>query len=206
MEILKNINKIMLYKVKSKCGRKKEIDAINENDLNAQIVDRFDFSVKQETVSFPCAFQGQAQRDSRWAKKTMGDSNSTIGDYGCTISSISSLGFWACDDKTPDWCADNFRFTANGSLYWDSVTNADINMDFVYRYYGDNPAKIKEILNSELNTVVLEVPAWGAKHWVAGLSYSNGDYLVYDPWYNDTVYLKQRYGKCTGFAEFTSKK
>ncbi len=157
--------------------------------------------------NFPCKFKGQWQRDPQWKNETIGNTPYLIGDYGCLISAISSLGFWACDDKTPSWCADNFSFTSNGSLYWNSVTDADINMNFVYRYYGDNSTKIKEILESELNTVVLEVPAFGAKHWLAGISYSSTNgYLVYDPWYNDIIYLNDRYSYVTGFAEFSSVK
>ena len=159
------------------------------------------------STSFPCNFIGQWQQDPKWKDEGIGDTPYKIGAYGCLISAISSLGYWACDDKNPSWCSDNFSFTSNGSLYWDSVTDADINMDFVYRYYGDDPVKIKEILESELNTVVIEVPAFGARHWLAGLSYSSTKgYLVYDPWMDDTIYLLDRYPYVSGYAEFKSKK
>lgn len=192
-----------IYKVESKCGRKKEIDAVNEQQLNSQIVEEFDFKIEEQVTGFPCNFIGMAQQDSRWADTTIGDTPYTVGLWGCLISALNSHMKWYCSDKDVNWCAKEWEYTSNGSLYWNSIKGG---IKFVHRYYGRNDTKVLSILKSEFNACVVEVDLGSIKHWCAVVSHSpeNG-FKVFDPYYDDYVYLNSRYGAYTGFAEITKE-
>ncbi len=150
----------------------------------------------------PCDLKGYWQKDKRWADKMLGQSNASIGLYGCTVSSIATLGSWYCSDYTPATASFKWSFTGDGSLYWNSITeDKAFPMDFVYRYYSYDKQKIKDILYSESNSVVVAVN--GDSHWVAITGYSSTKgFKCFDPFYNDYVYVLARYGSISGFAEF----
>ena len=197
----------MKYKVESKCGRKKEIEAVNEQELNAQIVEEFDFEIEKVVADFPCTFIGLSQLDSRWADTYIGNTPYKIGPWGCLISSLCSHMKWYCDPKDPNWAAKNWKYTSNGSLYWNSITSSDCEIDFVWRYYRRDDNKVRSILSSEFNAAVVEVWLGSIKHWCAVVNYSpTKGFKIFDPYFDDYVYLNERYGTYIGFAEITKAK
>ncbi len=195
------------YKVESKCGRKKELDAVNEQELNSQIVEEFDFMIEEQTADFPCSFVGLCQLDSRWADTPIGNTPYKIGPWGCLINALCSHMKWYCDPKDPNWASKSWKYTSQGALYWNSITDSDCEIDFVWRYYGRDDSKMRSILNSEFNAVVVEVNLGSIKHWLAVVGYSSTHgFKIFDPLYDDYVYLNARYGTYTGFAEITKAK
>ena len=77
-------------------------------------------------------------------------------------------------------------------------------MRFVYRYYKRDDAKIKSILFSKDNAVVIEVPFAGEKHWVVVVGFSRRyGFKIADPFDGTTKWLDKSYRHITGFAEIT---
>jgi len=143
------------------------------------------------------------QRDPKWRNKRIGQSNLTIGNYGCTISCLSMFSDWYKGYKDPSWMSENLKFTQDGKLLWQSITQSSLPMKFVYRYYKRDDKKILEILKSKDGVCLIEV---NRNHWVALVGYSRiYGFKVNDPYYNDTIYLNRRYKLITGFAEITRK-
>jgi ABC-type bacteriocin/lantibiotic exporter with double-glycine peptidase domain len=138
------------------------------------------------------------QRFFPWSNETIGQTKVRIADKGCTITCLSMLSDWYGNFRTPDWIAKNLSFTNAARVYWNSM-NGKLPFRFVYRYYRQNDAKIKEILSSKDNACLLEV---NNNHWVVLVGYSKiYGYKVADPYYGDTIYLSKRKYRITGFTE-----
>ena len=142
-----------------------------------------------------------SQRDSKWKNEMLGKSFYSVGDFGCLITCLSMLSAWYGDYKDPKWIARNLKFTPNGLFLWKSM-DGKLPFNFKWRYYGRDDSKIQEILNSKDNACVLQVN--DKKHWVELIGYDKGKgYKVVDPFYGDTVWLRERFKNITGFAEVT---
>ena len=142
-----------------------------------------------------------SQKNFSWRYVKIGNSNETIGASGCLITCLSMLSDWYGKYRNPAWMARNLSFTKEGRLLWQSIQPP---MRFVYRYYKRDDVKIKSILSSKDNAVILEVPAYGAKHWVLVVGFSRlYGFKVADPLYGDSIYLSKRYKEISGFAEVT---
>ena len=151
----------------------------------------------------PCELKGFWQRSKEWGDNKLGQSNAKIKDYGCTVSSIVTLGAWYCSDYTPATGAKKWSFTGNGAIYWQSISDdKDYPMNFKHRYYHYDKTKIKDILMSESDSVIVAVN--GDSHWVAIVGHSNRKgFKCYDPFYNDYIYVFDRYTSISGFTHFT---
>lgn len=143
------------------------------------------------------------QKNPLWRNKKIGKSQSSIGEFGCTISCLSMISDWYKKYKNPEWMSDNLSFTPDGRIFWTSITESELPMKFVYRYYAKDDAKIKKILASKDGTCILQV---NNNHWVFLIGYSKIlGYKVADPFYGDTTYLLPRRYKVTGFTELIRK-
>ena len=173
---------------------KKILEALKELGLYEKVNDYLNRKPETDTKG---KWKFLSQKDPAWNNHKLG--NTTIGANGCTITDLSMFSYWYGDYKTPDWIADNLKFTADGKVYWSSM-NGKLPMNFVYRYYNRDDIKIKNILASENNVCLLEVN--NKKHWVALIGFDkNKGYKVSDPWYGDSCYLFDRYPNITGFCE-----
>lgn len=142
-----------------------------------------------------------SQRNKGWGELFIGKSPLKIKDYGCALTSLSMLSDWYGDYKDPAWIAENLTFTKEGLIIWQSM-NGKLPMNFVYRYYKRDDAKIKAILASKNGAVLLQVNY--GKHWVVLVGYSRlQGFKIADPFYGDVVYLNKRYPNITGFLELT---
>jgi len=117
------------------------------------------------------------QGDPRWGFKTIGNSKSTLSQYGCTITSISMLSDWYKCFKDPSWLAKNLRFL-NDLVIWQSVTEK-LCFKFVWRQYGRNDAKILASLKGKNTSCLLQV--YG-RHWVVGIRKVGWYYYTADPY------------------------
>lgn len=142
-----------------------------------------------------------SQRNPIWGDINIGQSSEKISRSGCLITCLSMLSDWYGTFNTPGWMARNLSFTSDGRLLWQSIRPP---MRFVYRYYKRDDAKIKSILFSKDNAVILEVPAFNAKHWVLVVGFSRwAGYKIADPFDGTTKWLDKSYRNITGFAEIT---
>jgi hypothetical protein len=129
-----------------------------------------------------------SQRDLKWASVKLG--TGTISDRGCTITALAMLL-----GTTPDVLASKCRFTADGAIYWDSVSA--VGGQFVFRgYVYDNNAVLSAIKNA--GGCLVEVKAAnqvGGKHWVL----YTGNQKLYDPW-DGKEKSTSTYPSVTGYA------
>ena len=185
----------------SKNNKIRTLEANSMEGTSLEALQDMGYVVDEEKEEFPCTFVGLNQRDKRWKDDYMGNSNATIGDYGCLITGIASHSHWSCACLTPDKLAKNLKFTADGRLFWGSIDEyEDLGMKFVKRFYYYDKSKIIKILSSEKGLCLVEVPFGSGRHWMPAVNY-NGDVKCYDPWNETYVDAIRQYGKITGFVE-----
>lgn len=136
-----------------------------------------------------------SQRDPRWASKFLGKSKSTVGRYGCTITSISMLLDYFKKYKNPGFLADNLVFTKEGLIIWGSLPTVGFQLE--KRFYGNDTTLIDAALKHPNKGVIIQVENY---HWVLGLGKSIfGGYRIADPWFGD-ISTTRRYKSITGGA------
>lgn len=154
-----------------------------------------------------------AQRNPKWEDVKIGLSNSTIGDYGCLISSFAMLA-------GVDPPAINRAMIANGAFQTGDcpacaatfdiakfMSNAPAVSDVTNRYpYAPFPAASSRRLVDHLkagNPAVLEVDmrpdlAGHQMHFVFAVSaFGSGEtanVVIHDPWFEDETTICPRYG------------
>lgn len=188
----------MLYTINGKY----ELESENRLELLEKIIDKEKISIEEKKEEGKFVFL--SQRDKRWASQKIGQSPLSVGDYGCTITTLSMFSSWYGKFHNPEWMAKHLSFTGSGLLIWNSITESELPMRFVYRYYTRDDNKIQEILKSKDGVCLLQVN--NGKHWVALIGYSKlHGYKVADPYYGDSIWLKSRYQNITGFTELVRK-
>jgi GH25 family lysozyme M1 (1,4-beta-N-acetylmuramidase) len=135
-----------------------------------------------------------SQMFSQWHDIMIGKSNETVGRKGCLITCISMITDFIGHYINPGELAQTLDFTCNALLIWSSVSKAKL--DFVYRYYSRDDAKIKKAFADPDQFVILQV---NNNHWVWLIGIKGG-YKVADPYYGDVIYISKRRYRITGFA------
>jgi hypothetical protein len=116
-----------------------------------------------------------SQRDKRWKDIKLGTSNTTLGEYGCTITCISMI-----IGTTPDVANERLKsvngFAEGNLVIWSKLEEAfpGIKIKRVWTY--DNDDVLKNVPN-----VLVEVdgkPIGGYRHWVVYI----GNKRLVDPW------------------------
>ncbi len=148
------------------------------------------------------------QRDQRWAQVKLGQSNLSIGRYGCTTTCISMLSDYFGCFVDPVELQNHLKYTPDGLILW---TTLDLpKMQFARRIrFDDNPGvdytpNILDALKDPDKAVILEVDH---SHWLVALSkvpFANGLYRCADPWFADKCF-SSRYNRITGAAFFARK-
>lgn len=133
-----------------------------------------------------------SQRDPAWCKQTIGNSQDTIGEVGCYISSISmvlkKLGFGI----TPStYAADPSRFTLNTA--YAKVPSPP--SDYKYQQVGYSASVVDKELSSG-RYVIVQIRMSGSvsgMHFIVIISGSNGNYKIHDPWYGPDQNFSDHY-------------
>jgi len=125
----------------------------------------------------PGKFIKLSQRDPHWSFKTIGNSKSTIGAYGCTLTCVSMASSWFNCYQDPAWMAKNLRYL-NDLIIWQSI-NEKTCFDFEWRYYKNDQAKFKEAISNPRKICMLQV---FGRHWVLATSKLWTGYTAVDPW------------------------
>lgn len=144
-----------------------------------------------------------SQRDPRWKDVILGKSNTTIGDYGCTITCLAML-----TELTPDEV--NRRMNAagafaNGNLVdWRKLKSANLGLEFEWRGYTYDNNAVKSAIG-RFGGCLVEVdfdgnPRTGLRHWVL----FRGNQKLWDPW-TGTERPTSAYSMLTGFSVIAVK-
>lgn len=129
-----------------------------------------------------------SQRDSRWKDKKIGNSSSSIGGYGCTLTCLAMKA-----GTTPDIFDD--AMTAVGGfqvdmILWPKINETNLGLrfpDMGRHYVYDNDLVLKEIADS--GSCLVEVDFDGVistpndRHWVLFI----GNQRCFDPWTGNEV-------------------
>ena len=118
-----------------------------------------------------------SQRDPRWAKQQLGISNTTIGGFGCTITSIAML-----IGTTPDVVNRELKRVggyANGNLViWSKVPVAFPQLIFIKRVNYYNNDDVKANLPCLVEVDFDGSPNTFGNHWIVFI----GNQRLLDPW------------------------
>lgn len=141
------------------------------------------------------------QRDPRWAREYLGQSTSTVGRYGCTITSISMATDAFMQWRTPKELARTLSFTKDGLIIWSSLPEKTC-FKLERRFYRQQDAVIQEALANPKKVCLIQVENY---HWVLATGKSIfGGYRIADPWFGDRSTTK-RYKSITGGAVLVLK-
>lgn len=131
-----------------------------------------------------------SQRDPRWGWRKIGNSESLIKDYGCTITCISMLADYFGCFQDPAWMAKNLRFIVD-KVIWQSVTEK-LCFDFTWRFYKFEEKRILDALKSPSAACLFEIKK---RHWVVGVRKSayawSKWFLTIDPWTGEKKWYHQ---------------
>lgn len=148
-----------------------------------------------------------SQRAPICAELCLGQSDSTIGRYGCTITclSMASEYFHSVNPsiayRLPQELAKTLKFTSEGLLIWESLSS--IGMKKENRFYGANYQLINEALAHPKKVCLIQVKMMNGFHWVLALSKvpgTNDTYNVADPWYGDRSTTRRYKNQISGGA------
>jgi len=143
-----------------------------------------------------------SQVDDRWRYEKLGTSTSTIGGYGCLITSVSMMlkyfGFDTDPSRLNKLLASNGGFY-NGNLFvWGSLSKLFPGVTFGYRYDGAALDKIDAQLALKKPVIIHVdfVPSTPAvdEHWVLVVGKQDGSYIINDPRDGKQLKFEDRYG------------
>lgn len=140
-----------------------------------------------------------SQRDSRWASNRMGNSNESILDVGCFITSISMVFRSYGYDMTPVTIASNPSFFLTRTAY----------MYIPSRFNGSWPGGkgYKNVSRSELGSyldrgVPVIAGVQGASHYVVLKKMEDGEFIMNDPIYGPDLKVSEYYTLSGPFGIF----
>jgi len=143
-----------------------------------------------------------SQKDPRWGSVKLGTSTSTIGGYGCLITSASMMlrhfGFDTDPGRLNDLLKANGGYHDGNLFVWGSLEKIFNGVKFGYRYNGAYLDKVDAQLQAG-KPVIVNVdmyPATSAldEHWVLIVGKVNGSYIINDPWYGTQFKFEDKYG------------
>lgn len=152
-----------------------------------------------------------SQRDARWATKTIGKTNLTLGRWGCTITCISMLSsFFGCY-KSPDVIAKTpGLFTTDGLILWGGIEKLfGGKLKHVVRIGMRGKPRLDRkriddsLLKSPKTAVILEVANYS--HWVVCVGKYGNDYYVIDPFDGKKKLALRSFGNITGSSHLIAE-
>ena len=134
-----------------------------------------------------------SQRDKRWVNHKIGETNSTLGRYGCTITCLAMMA-----ELSPDITESKLDFQKD-LILWQSISKEKLGLEFVWRGYIYDNQVVKETIE-EFGACLVEVDWDGSskttgKHWV--LFIGNGRMIDS---YTGKECSTSKYPLLTGFA------
>lgn len=145
-----------------------------------------------------------SQNDPLWKNVKIGNTNITLGNYGCLVCSVCTLASWFGDEITPRVMAkSNFCFT-NGLVIWSQLKNLFEHIEFKARVRNFDENLIDEYLVKNPDTaVILNVDR--GYHFVAALKKTQSGYRCVDPWNYPARIRIYKKSDISGFAVIAKK-
>lgn len=146
-----------------------------------------------------------SQRDPKWAKKKLGNSNLEFGLYGCAVTAMAMLCCYYGKDTDPGKLNDDLKEKdgfIEGNIIWSAVHKVYPDIKFTsWKDYPLEPAPVNAI--SDRIKWGHPVVCWvdinpnqpgNQMHWVLLIGIEGDDFWLNDPWYGDQVLFSKRYG------------
>jgi hypothetical protein len=138
------------------------------------------------------------QQNRHWATAQLGaSSRESIGSAGCAVTSVAMLLAYYGVETSPrrlnDWLTGNGGYAEGDLLVWTRLSAYASNR---FRYTGWH-APEPGIVTAELaagRPVVAEVRLGRNQHFIVIAGRSGDDYTINDPWFDDSVSFRSRYG------------
>lgn len=147
-----------------------------------------------------------SQRDIRWGKNKIGNSQVDLAHYGCTTTCVSMASDWFGEYKSPLEISNHKElYTSDGSLIWINLKKLFKTFDFRWREGNilinsntRNDELIRAYLSGgarEKDGVVLLAVA-NNSHWLLPIWYDDlrKDYKCIDPWFGRDCFALESYG------------
>ena len=170
-------------------------------DLNVWLGNIFDWE-KFRSARMILNIEPLSQSDARWKNDKLGTSNTTIGGYGCLITSVSMmlrhLGFDTDPARLNTLLKNNGGFHSGNLFVWGSLSALYPGVKFAYRYSGSATDKINASLAAGMPVIVHvdynpSTPAID-EHWVLVVGRQGDDYIINDPKDGKQLLFSTRYG------------
>jgi hypothetical protein len=125
-----------------------------------------------------------SQRDSRWKNEKLGFGNTTIGDYGCTITCVAMMADIEPSEVNQRLKSKNGFTGDNGNLIlWSKIKEAIPWLEWQFRGYGYDNDVIKEVVKNNGSCLVEvdfdnKISSPNDHHWVLYV----GNQKLWDAW------------------------
>ncbi len=120
-----------------------------------------------------------SQRDQRWATYLIGNSNMTIMDVGCLVSSIAMMKKKFGENVNPITIASNNSYFFSNTAYilrpWSAPSG------YHYQIYPYSQSNLDSKLNENPVIVKLSAGPYGT-HFIVIKEKKDGQYIMHDPW------------------------
>jgi hypothetical protein len=135
-----------------------------------------------------------SQLDPQWALDKIGNTNLTIGRWGCCLSSVCTAISKAGGFINPPQAAKKWKFTSDGLLCWDS--------DFSPLKFSSRCAYDPHYLKSWLDKGGYAVVQVDGFHWLMADRFGLFGLYCVDPLGGKSIRPLTKYHKLTGMALF----
>jgi hypothetical protein len=153
----------------------------------------------------PSGIQKYSQNNPKWKDDFMGDSNLTLGKYGCLTSAICTLASYFGETLTPkDLASHKELYTKDGLIIWNQLNHILKKLDFLLRIRSFSEKAIDDALVYDPNKCVLLNCDFGY-HWVGALKKTYLGYTASDPYPYPAVNRNYKNNAVEGFAILIKK-
>jgi hypothetical protein len=145
------------------------------------------------------------QKDPRWVNVRLGTGTSTIGGYGCVITSeanvLNQLGITTNPFANNEWRTTHGGYVESNKIIWEKVQEQHPEIVWDGRMYNPTDAQMIAKVQAGCGLVILvdhiEASAPLNEHWVCSVNRGDGQLWIYDPWDGQLVRYRDRYKKPT---------
>lgn len=139
------------------------------------------------------------QNDLRWAEETLGSSQYSLAEQGCTITDVAMVLEYLGEDLTPSLLNEVLKskeaYTASGNLLWYKLEEI-YPVEYSFKRVFSARTLEKDLKNGILPIVRVKYGENALEHWVLVVGADGNDFLVMDPLNEEkTVSSLGDYGK-----------
>ena len=132
-----------------------------------------------------------SQRDPRWCNQFIGNSNDTLGEVGCYISSIAMTYKKLGSDISPS------AYAANSSNFWSNTAymlNPVPPSGYTYKQVSYSASTLDNELKAGRYVIAqMKMNSGIGMHFIVIISGNSGSYKIHDPWFGADQNFSDRY-------------